>query len=127
PCGRASGQCASARGSAAVVLLQVVCGGLGVAVADRRAESLDHLGDLGIPHSRTWERRVHLNVVEAVARGVVLLDHVEAGSFFEINRLLMGDEWRCKQCGEECRLMRRNCWTCLGGSKSAECSRQLDG
>src|SRR5262249_14652623 len=88
--------------SAAVVLLQIVGDGLGVGVADRRAESLDHLGDLGIPHNRTWERRVHLNVVEAVARGAVLLDHVEAGSFFEINRLLFGAEWRCKDCGEEC-------------------------
>ena len=42
--------------SAAVVLLKIVGDGLGVGVADRSAESLDHLGDLGIPHSRTRER-----------------------------------------------------------------------
>src|SRR5262249_4969779 len=75
--------------SAAVVLLQIVGDGLGVGVADRRAESLDHLGDAGIPHSRTWERRVHLNVVEAVAHGAVVLDHVEAGSFLR----LIGFSW----------------------------------
>src|SRR5262249_58063120 len=77
------------RTSAAIVLLQVVCGGLGVGVADRRAESLDHLGDLGIPHSRTWERRVHLNVVEAVARAQYFSTMSRPGAFLR----LIGFSW----------------------------------
>src|SRR5262245_41497865 len=52
---------------AAVILLQVVRDDLGVGVADRRAECLDHLGDLRIPQGRVGKRRVHRDVIEAVA------------------------------------------------------------
>src|SRR5215471_4034798 len=57
--------------SPAVVRLQVILDRRRIRVADRRAERLDHLGDLGVPGGGAHERRVHLDVVEAVAGGAI--------------------------------------------------------
>src|SRR5438067_10162467 len=40
----------------AIVLLQIISDGLGIIVADRSAESPNHLGDLGVPHGRIGKR-----------------------------------------------------------------------
>src|SRR6516165_708538 len=66
-----------ARSSAAVVRLQIVGDHLGISFADRRAERPDHLGDLGVPQSRVWKRRIHHDVIETVATGAVAFDLVE--------------------------------------------------
>src|SRR4030095_10975175 len=41
---------------------------------DRRPEDLDHLGDAAVPTVAIEERRIHQDVVEAVARAAIGLD-----------------------------------------------------
>jgi hypothetical protein len=53
--------------SGPVVVLQVICDGLGVGRIDRSAERIDHLGDLGVLPGRAQERRIHRHIIEAVA------------------------------------------------------------
>ncbi len=61
-----------------VILGEIIGDGLGVVVADRRAERLDHLGDLGVPAGGIEERRIHLDVVEAVTGAAIALNLIEA-------------------------------------------------
>src|SRR5262245_53287920 len=74
-----------------IVRLEIRLDRLGVGVADRGAERLDHLGHLGIPGGGAHERRVHLDVVEAVAGGAIALDLLDAGRLLELDRLLVGE------------------------------------
>src|SRR6516165_1323435 len=76
-------------GSAAVILLEVIRDDLGVGVADRSSERLDHLGDLGVPQSGVGKRRVHHDVIEAVATGAVAFDLVEARRLLQLHRFLL--------------------------------------
>src|ERR1700730_66050 len=73
----------------AVVRLEIIADGARVRLADRRAESIDHHGDLRVPHRRGEERRVHLDVVEAVAGAAVGLDQIEPGALLERDGLLL--------------------------------------
>src|SRR5215510_1760521 len=77
-----------ARSSVAVVRLQIFRDRLGVGIADRRTELLDHLGDLGVPHGGSGERRVHQNVIETVTDGAVAFDLVDARHLLELYRFL---------------------------------------
>src|SRR6202035_124625 len=69
--------------SAAVIPLQIVGNGFRVGLFDRRAERLDHFGDLGVPYCGGGEWRVHHHVIKAMAATAIGLDLVEAGRFFE--------------------------------------------
>src|SRR5271169_6198167 len=62
-----------ARNLRPVVLGEIIGYGLGIVIANRGAESLDHLGDLGVPSSGIEERRVHLDIVEAVTGAAIAL------------------------------------------------------
>src|SRR5260370_29924105 len=73
-----------------VICLQVIADDLRVGGIDRRPEGVDHLGHLRIPSGGVEKRRVHLDVVEAVADGTVGLDLVDAGGPFELYRLFAG-------------------------------------
>src|SRR3984893_19518810 len=90
----------------AVVRLEIIADGARVRLADRRAESVDHLGDLRVPHRRGEERRVHLDVVEAMAGAAVRLDQIEPGAFLERDGLLLrgdgGGHERGQQRDREC-------------------------
>src|ERR1700755_894986 len=77
-------------GSAAVIRLEIIGDDLCVAIADGSPECLDHLGDLRVPQGRVGKRRVHHDVIEAVATGTVAFDLVEARRLFELNRFLHG-------------------------------------
>src|SRR6516165_10098443 len=76
--------------SAAVILLLVIRDDLGVGVADRSSERLDHLGDLGVPQSRVRKRRIHDDVIEAVATGAVAFDLVETRPLLQLHWFLLG-------------------------------------
>src|SRR5207244_2748681 len=60
---------------------------LGVAVADRCAERLDHLRDFGVPDLPVHERRVADDVIETVARDAIGLDLVASGARFQLDAL----------------------------------------
>src|SRR5215467_10134236 len=62
--------------SPAVVRLQVILDRGRVGIGDRRAERLDHLGDLG------------------VAGGAIAFDLLDAGRLLELDRLLVGARWQ---------------------------------
>src|SRR5260370_34303210 len=87
-----------------VICLQVVADDLRVAGIDRRPEGVDHLGHLGIPSGAVEKRRVHLDVVEAVADGAVGLDLVDASGPLELYRLFGGQGGRSS-------------WAAKGGGK----------
>ena len=74
---------------------------LGVAVADRRAERFDHLGDLGVPARRIEERRVHLDIDQAVAGAAIAFHFVEARTRLELDRRLIGERGKCDKCGDD--------------------------
>jgi len=73
---------------AAVIGLEIIRDDLGVAVGDRRAEHLDHLGDFRIPQCCIGKRRVHLDVIKAVARAAIPLDLLQSRRFFQIDHRL---------------------------------------
>src|SRR5262249_45086149 len=81
--------------SAAVILVEVIDDRLGIAVVDWRAKRLDHFRYLGVPARRFEKRRVHLDIVEAVARGTVAFDLVEAVGLFESDFAFVG-QCRCR-------------------------------
>src|SRR5712691_10331582 len=64
-----SASISSESGLAPVILFQIVGDDTGIGRIDRRPENIDHLGDLGVPQRRIGERRVHHDVIEAVAGG----------------------------------------------------------
>src|SRR5450759_2405381 len=83
------------------ILRQVFGNRLGVGVVDRRAERLDHLGDLGAPARRIEERRVHRDVGEGMAGLAIGLHLVEAGRFLQLHLLFGGRRGKRDQCGGE--------------------------
>src|SRR5664280_835351 len=87
------------RSSGAVVLRQVFGNRLGVAVVDRRAERLDHLGDRCAPARRVEERRVHRDIGEGVAGLAIGLYLVEAGPLFQLH--VGRRRGKRDQCGDE--------------------------
>src|SRR3954463_14792569 len=74
--------------SAAVIRLEIVGDRFGVGLVDRRAISLDHFRDLGIPARRLEKRRVHRDVGEGVTGLTIGLDLVESVARLELDRLL---------------------------------------
>jgi hypothetical protein len=50
-----------------VIRLEIIPDRLGVHRIDRRAKRLDHFGDFRVPLRRAEKRRVHHDIVEAVA------------------------------------------------------------
>src|SRR6266581_4452292 len=77
-------------GSATVVPLQVIRDDLGIGVADRSPECLDHLRDLGVPQGCIGKWRVHHDVIEAVAPGAVGFDRIEARPLLQFYGFLLG-------------------------------------
>src|SRR5919204_1707780 len=76
--------------STAVIRLEVIGDDLGIGIADRSPECLDHLGDLRVPQGRVGKRRVHHDVIEAVATGAVAFDLIEARRLLELNPFFLG-------------------------------------
>src|ERR1700741_5596826 len=88
-------------GSAAVIRLEIIGDDLCVAIADGSPECLDHLGALRLPQCRVRKRRVHHDVIEAVATGAVAFDLVEARRLLKLNRFLLGSRRKCDRGGGE--------------------------
>src|SRR5262249_50117315 len=77
--------------SAPVVLRQIFDDDVCMRLIDWSAKGFDHLVDLGLPGCGVQERRVHGDVVEAVASAAICLYPVEAGRRLERDRLLGGE------------------------------------
>src|SRR5262249_5884246 len=85
--------------SGAVVFLQIVGDCLCVGIVNRRAISLDHFRDLGIPKGSVGEGGIHRDVVEAVARLAMSLQLLKTRRFFQLNRLFVGIRGKRDQYG----------------------------
>src|SRR5260370_31760676 len=83
------------KASLPVIGLQVIADDLGVGGTDRRPEGSDHLGHLRIPSGGVEKRRIHLDVIEAVAGGTVGLDLVDPGGSLELHGLFAGHARGC--------------------------------
>src|SRR5690242_4868813 len=84
-----------------VIRLEVILDRGRVGVADRGAVGLDHLCHLGVPGGGAHERRVHLDVVEAVAGAAVARDLVETGRLLELDRRFVGERGQTEDGGDD--------------------------
>src|SRR5438132_474742 len=86
---------------AAVIGLEVIDDDLRIGVANGRPECSDHLGDFGLPYSSVRKRRVHHDVIEAVATRTMGFDFLEARRLLQLDRLLLRRRWQGDRCAEE--------------------------
>ena len=68
---------------------EVIYDGFCVRLTDRRTERVDHLCNLGLSLRRVEKRRVHRDVIKAMAGAAIRLDKVEAGGSLERDRIFL--------------------------------------
>src|ERR1700674_2779936 len=95
-----SAACAIMVHSTAVILLEILDNDLGICRVDWRAEGVDHFRNLCFPQRRIRKRRVHLDVIEAMAGATVSFNLVEPARLLEHNRLLLRQSWGSDEGGE---------------------------
>src|SRR5262249_29786481 len=71
-----------------------------VGIVNRCPIGLDHFCDLGIPEGRVRKRRIHRDVVKAVARLAIGFNFIKAWCFFQLHGLLVGSRRKRNQCGD---------------------------
>jgi len=77
-----------------IIGFEILGDDLDIGLTDRRAESVDHLGDLRVPNGAGHEWRVHLDVIKTVAGTTMGLHLVKPGRLLELNGFLLGESRR---------------------------------